>query len=75
MGRGRSITRLSDKLQLYKKGRNMDYVTTVEQIGMEKARNQIALNLLKQDVSIEVIAQATGLTIAQLKKLQAKNPA
>ena len=51
----------------------MDYVTTGEQIGMEKARNQIALNLLKQDVPVETIAQATGLTIAQLKKLQTKN--
>jgi predicted transposase YdaD len=53
----------------------MAYVTTVEQIGMEKATHTIALNLLKQDVPVEVIAQATGLTIAQLKKLQAKKQA
>jgi predicted transposase YdaD len=52
----------------------MGYVTTGEQIGIEKARNQIALNLLKQDVPVEVIAEATGLTIAKIKKLQAKNP-
>jgi hypothetical protein len=52
----------------------MDYVTTVEQIGMEKATHTIALNLLKQDVPIEVIVQATGLTIAKIKKLQANNP-
>jgi predicted transposase YdaD len=54
---------------------HMAYVTSVEEIGMEKATHKIALNLLKHDVRIEVIAQATGLTIAQLKKLQAKNQA
>jgi predicted transposase YdaD len=53
----------------------MAYVTTVEQIGMEKARNQIALNMLNKNMPLETIAELTGLTIAQLKKLQAKNQA
>jgi hypothetical protein len=57
------------------KERKMAYVTTVEQIGMENERNRIALNLLQGSFPLEAIAQATGLTIAQLKKLQAKNQA
>ena len=39
--------------------------------GRQEAQTAIALNLLKQRISIEVIAQATGLTIAQLQQLQA----
>jgi hypothetical protein len=64
-----------EDLKIYEEERQMAYVTSVEEIGMEKATHAIALNLLKQDVPIEVIAQATGLSIAQLKKLQAKNQA
>ena len=32
----------------------------------------IALNLLRQGISIEAIAQATGLTLPQLQEMQAK---
>jgi predicted transposase/invertase (TIGR01784 family) len=39
--------------------------------GRQEAQTAIALNLLKQRISLEVIAQATGLTIAQLQQLQA----
>jgi hypothetical protein len=39
----------------------MPYVTNVEEILMEKATRTIALNLLKQGLAIESIAQATGL--------------
>jgi predicted transposase/invertase (TIGR01784 family) len=39
--------------------------------GMEKERQTIALNLIKQGIAIEVIAQATGLTLAQLQQLPA----
>jgi hypothetical protein len=34
----------------------------------------IALNPLRQGLTIDAIAQATGLTIVQLQQLQAKNP-
>ncbi len=53
----------------------MDYVTTGEQIGMEKATHTIALNMLRKNMPLETIAELTGLTIAQLKKLQAKKQA
>jgi Uma2 family endonuclease len=36
-------------------------------------RQSIALNLLRQGIKIEVIAQATGLTIDQLQQIQARS--
>jgi predicted transposase/invertase (TIGR01784 family) len=42
-----------------------------EQQGREKERRDIALKLLQQKISLETIAQATGLTIEQLQQLQA----
>ncbi len=53
----------------------MQIVTSWMEQGLEQGRQEaqtaIALNLLKQRIAIEVIAQATGLTIAQLQQLQA----
>jgi hypothetical protein len=34
----------------------------------------IALNLFRQGISLEMIAQATGLSIAQLEELQQEMP-
>jgi hypothetical protein len=51
----------------------MPYVTSVEEIGMEKATRTIALNLLQENIPVETIARTTGLTIAQVKKLQVEN--
>jgi predicted transposase/invertase (TIGR01784 family) len=38
----------------------------------EEITVEIALNLLKQGLTVEAIARATGLTIAQLQALQAQ---
>ncbi|MBD2176718.1 Rpn family recombination-promoting nuclease/putative transposase [Pseudanabaena sp. FACHB-1998] len=38
--------------------------------GKTEATNQIAINLLRSNISIEVIAQVTGLTLKQVQKLQ-----
>jgi hypothetical protein len=62
-----------EDLRIYEEERQMEYVTSVEEIGMEKARNQIALNMLNKNMPLETIAELTGLTIAQIKKLQTKN--
>lgn len=59
----------------------MKSVTTIERIAKEEGKTEgkmeekqaIALNLLKQNLTIEVIAQATGLTIEQVQQLQAEN--
>ena len=40
------------------------------QKGMEKERQTIAFNLLRQGISIDVIVQATGLNVSQLQHLQ-----
>jgi hypothetical protein len=44
-----------------------------ENKGRREKEVEIALNLLKQGLAIEAIAQATGLTIEQLQQLQAGN--
>jgi predicted transposase/invertase (TIGR01784 family) len=38
--------------------------------GKTKERNQIAINMIRSNVSIDLVAQFTGLTIKQVKKLQ-----
>jgi predicted transposase YdaD len=52
----------------------MKYVTTIERMAKQDERlatqTEIALNLLKQKLAIEAIAQATGLTIEQIQALQ-----
>lgn len=47
--------------------------TRVFQEAQEDKAIAIALNLLRQGLTIESIAQATGLTITQLQQLQAEN--
>ena len=62
------------ELKIYEEEREMPYITSVEQIGYDRGVKEddqrllerertIALNLLRQGLSIEVIAQATGLTV------------
>ena len=70
------------ELKVYEEQRQMPYITSVEQIGydwgrqvgwesgVENERDSIALNLLRQGIAIEVIVQATGLTIVQIQRLQ-----
>ena len=68
------------ELRTYEEERDMPYITSVEQIGYDrgevegkaKERQAIALNLLRQGISMEIIAQATGLTVTQLQELQAQ---
>jgi predicted transposase YdaD len=47
--------------------------TRVFQEAQEDKAKAIALNLLRQGLTIDSIAQATGLTIGQLQQLQAGN--
>jgi predicted transposase YdaD len=52
----------------------METLTSWEREGMEKERQSIALNMLKDNFSLEQISRLTGLTIAQLQQLQADHP-
>ncbi len=38
--------------------------------GLAKAANQIAINMMRSNISVELIAQFTGLTLKQIQKLQ-----
>jgi hypothetical protein len=63
-----------DELEEYERERQMPYVTSIEQMGIEQGRNTerqgIALKMLQENISLEVIARITGLTIEQLQQLQ-----
>ncbi len=49
----------------------MPYVTSIQQMGIEqgedRATQKIALKMLQENISLEVIARITGLTISQLE--------
>jgi predicted transposase/invertase (TIGR01784 family) len=62
-----------DTLEIGQKEEIMQATTSWEERGMEKAQQTIALNLLRQGLTIELIAQATELTIAQIQAIQAEN--
>ncbi len=40
--------------------------------GKAEERNQIALNMLRSNIAVDVVAQVTGLTVKQVQKLSAK---
>jgi predicted transposase YdaD len=50
------------------------YITTGERIGYDRGQEEkaiaIALNMLNDNLPLETIARFTGLSIAQLQKLQ-----
>jgi predicted transposase/invertase (TIGR01784 family) len=41
--------------------------------GKEQERKSIALNLLRKSISLETIAEVTGLTIEQLQQLRSSD--
>jgi predicted transposase/invertase (TIGR01784 family) len=65
-----------DRMGMTQKEGIMQTMTSWEEKGMkkglEKATQSIAINLLRQGISIDTIAQATGLTLTQLQEIQAK---
>jgi predicted transposase YdaD len=61
-----------DTMGIGKKEAIMQTMTSWEEKGMEKERRTIALNMLKDDFSLEQISRLTGLSLAQLQKLQAE---
>ncbi|MCA6519348.1 MAG: hypothetical protein IM556_11995 [Pseudanabaena sp. M110S1SP2A07QC] len=38
--------------------------------GKTQERNQIALNMLRSNIALDLVAQLTGLTLKQVQKLQ-----
>jgi hypothetical protein len=66
-----------DELADYERERQMPYVTSIEQMGIEQGRGaerlSIALKMLRENISLETIARITELTIEQLQQLQAND--
>ena len=63
------------KLEVSQKEEIMEVMTSWEKRGVEKERQTIALNLLRENLPLETIARTTGLTIAQLQDLQVQSAA
>jgi len=49
----------------------MEIVTSWQQEGAQKTREEIALNLLKRGMIVQEISQVTGLSLEQVQQLQA----
>jgi hypothetical protein len=68
------------ELKAFEEARQMKYVTTIERMAEERGRGEerlttqmeIALNMLRKNMSPETIAEITGLTIEQIQALQAQ---
>ncbi len=56
-----------DELDLYQQEKKMPYISSIEEVAMEK----VALSLLKEGVNIDIISRSTGLSIRQIQELQA----
>ncbi|MCC5619958.1 hypothetical protein [Nostoc sp. CHAB 5715] len=51
----------------------MEIVTSWQQSGAQKTREEIALNLLREGLAIEVIIRVTGLTVEQVQQLRVRD--
>jgi hypothetical protein len=65
-----------DEIKAFEEARQMKYVTTLERMAEARAKLQekqaIALNMLRDNLSLEQISRLTGLTIAQVEELRAQ---
>jgi predicted transposase/invertase (TIGR01784 family) len=56
----------------------MPYITSIEQMGHQKGREAekeaIALNMMREQFSLEQISRLTGLSLEQLEQLQNRVP-
>jgi hypothetical protein len=63
-------------LKAFEEAREMKYVTTIERMAEERAtvkeKQAIALNMLKDNLSLEQVSRFTGLQIEQIQELQAQ---
>jgi hypothetical protein len=58
----------TDELALYQQEKKMPYISTIEEVAMEK----VAVKLLKRNMPLEEIVDITGLSIEQIKELQSE---
>ena len=66
-----------NELEEYERENQMPYLTSIEQMGIEqgedRATQKIALNLLRKNIPLEIISEATGLTIERLLEMRSSD--
>jgi predicted transposase YdaD len=70
------------ELNTYEESRKMPYITSVEQIGFERGKQEgrqesaeiLALKMLEEGATREFVAKVTGFSIAQLEALKSVPP-
>jgi hypothetical protein len=55
-------------LKAYEQEKQMDYITSIEEIGFKRAQEKIALKLLQRGISLEEIASITELSVSELER-------
>jgi hypothetical protein len=61
-----------EELKAFEEARQMKYVATWERRAKLEEKQAIALNMLRRNLDLEMIAEVTGLTIVQIQELQAQ---
>ncbi|MBW4622303.1 MAG: cytosolic protein [Cyanosarcina radialis HA8281-LM2] len=66
-----------DELEQYERERQMPYVTSIEQMGIEKGREEereaIALKMLQENIPLDVVARITELSLDKIQQLRASS--
>jgi hypothetical protein len=63
-----------DELEQYEREKQMPYVTSIEQMGIEQERQKIALKMLQENIPLDVIARITELSTDQIQQLRSPSP-
>jgi hypothetical protein len=58
------------ELEQYEQERQMPYITSIEQMAKEESRVEMAVKMLQEKISVEVIVRVTGLSPEALRQLQ-----
>jgi hypothetical protein len=59
-----------NEIYQYQEARKMRFISVFEEIAVEDTQREIALKLLEEGVSIEIIARSTKLSIEEIQALQ-----
>jgi hypothetical protein len=52
--------------------RHMRYVSSIEEITIEETQTGIAIKMLEEQISPEIIVRCTGLSIEKVRELQSR---
>jgi hypothetical protein len=60
------------ELDQYEQERQMRYVSSIEEITIEETQTGIAIKMLEEQISPEIIVRCTGLSIEKVRELQSR---